>query len=137
MLLERIAEKIDASGDCWEWTGARIGGYGRMWCNGKNKLAHRFVWESLVGPIPDGMTLDHLCRNPGCVNPDHLEVVTHRVNVLRGCSPSARHARKTQCPQGHPYDEKNAYLGPSGRRYCRQCGREREARRTQLARGGA
>jgi hypothetical protein len=121
---------VDASGDCWEWTGGHSStGYG-AW-GPRAQKAHRAVWELLVSPIPKGMTLDHLCRNRGCVNPDHLEVVTMRENVLRGVGPSAVNARKTHCVHGHPFDERNTGYQRKGRykthatRYCRACGRER------------
>lgn len=82
--------------------------------------AHRLVYELLVGPIPDGLQLDHLCRNRGCVRPDHLEPVTRRTNILRGTGPSAIHARKTQCPHGHPYDRTVTRRGTTERR-CSTC----------------
>lgn len=72
-------------GDCWEWTRGRDGnGYGRARADGKMVYVHRQVWTELVGPIPAGLELDHLCRNPACCNPDHLEPVTHRENIRRG-----------------------------------------------------
>lgn len=76
-----LADRIDAEGDCWEWMGARNGtGYGNI----ESRGAHRVIYEALVGPIPKGLDLDHLCRNPPCVNPDHLEPVTRSTNLLRG-----------------------------------------------------
>lgn len=113
----------DESG-CWTWTGALRGqGYGGY--GAPNRVAHRMVYELLVGPIPDGLTLDHLCRNRLCVNPAHLEPVSLATNVMRGESPPARNARKTHCPQGHEYDEANTYINPSsGYRLCRACQRE-------------
>lgn len=98
---ERFWSKVDASAPCWVWTAASAGkGYGKftLSANGKTRypLAHRYSWELLVGPIPEGMTLDHLCKNRKCVNPDHLEVVTQAVNCLRGESPPARNARKKE-----------------------------------------
>lgn len=119
---------------CWLWHAAADHlGYGRIGLAGKVVLAHRFAYELLVGPIPAGLDLDHLCRVPACVNPAHLEPVTHRENQRRGM---ARHflgleqSRKTHCPQGHPYDEANTYRH-NGRRYCRTCKvtKTREARR--------
>lgn len=88
----RVFSHVDASGDCWEWTGTRsIGGrYGAVRWEGRMRPAHRVVWEVLVGPIASDLELDHLCRNLGCVNPDHLDPVTHRVNSLRGKSPAIR-----------------------------------------------
>lgn len=112
-------------GDCWEWMGLRQPeGYGRTSRLGVPVYAHRFSWTVLVGEIPAGMQLDHLCRNRLCVNPDHLEPVTCRVNVLRGVGPSAQAARRTHCPQGHPYNDANTYWRPDGKsRQCRACWR--------------
>jgi hypothetical protein len=81
--MERALQKIEV-GLCWEWTGATTDkGYGRFWLNGKFVYPHRFIWEQLVGPIPDGYQLDHLCLNHRCANPDHLEPVPQRVNLER------------------------------------------------------
>lgn len=87
--------------ECWEWTGPRNGQYGQLSYENGNIRAHRAAYELFVGPIPDGLSLDHLCRNTMCVNPSHLEPVTHRENVLRGISVIADNARKTHCPLGH------------------------------------
>lgn len=119
---ERLFSLIDASGDCWEWTGrTNHVNRGVFYANGKTHQAHRIVWETLVGPVPDGLELDHLCRHTVCVNPDHLEPVTHRENMLRGFNPSADNAKKTHCKRGHPFDEKNTYVRPNGHRTCRRC----------------
>ncbi len=102
-----IADRIDASGDCWEWTGkAAKTGYGIVSHNDKQQLVHRFVWEQLVGEIPDGLQIDHLCRNRLCCNPDHLEPVTSLENSRRGQSWS-HNTSKTHCPKGHPYSGRN------------------------------
>lgn len=90
-------------GGCWAWTGGLGRGYGLFFLNGHNVVAHRFAYEHAHGPIPDGLELDHVCRNRRCVRPSHLRVVDHRTNVLAGEAPSARNAAKTQCPMGHPY----------------------------------
>lgn len=88
--------------DCVLWTGSTDAkGYGLTRVNSKNWRAHRYVYTQLVGPIPDGLQLDHLCRVPCCVNPDHLEPVTNRENVIRGIQ--AR-PRPTHCRTGHAYD---------------------------------
>lgn len=121
---ERFWEKVDFTGPCWEWTAYRLQGYGRFGVGGRGGrivYAHRWAWEHLVGPIPDGSIIDHLCRNRACVNPDHLEPVTSRVNSLRGYSHAALNARKTHCPQGHPYSEENTYRMANGNRICRTC----------------
>jgi hypothetical protein len=122
---ERFWNKVDASGPCWLWTGALSGGYGSF----QGRLAHREAWELLVGPIPPGMELDHLCRVTHCINPDHLEVVTHRTNMQRA---AFWNRNKTMCKNGHPYDEANTHVRPSGKRRCRAC--EREWRRRYVAR---
>lgn len=128
--VERFEESI-APGDngCWQWAGYGNGlGYGVLHSAGRKVYAHRWSYEHHIGPIPDGLELDHLCRNRGCVNPWHLDPVTSRVNLLRGESPAARHARKSCCPAGHPYDETNTYHHPTkNMRTCRACGRQRAA----------
>lgn len=127
-LEQRLWSKVDASGrvdSCWAWTGGHgQDGYSRVTVKGRVALAHRLIYELLVGPIPTDHELDHLCRNPGCVNPAHLEIVTHRENCLRGESFSAKNAVKTHCPKGHAYDVFNTYLTPAGGRQCRVCNLE-------------
>lgn len=108
---------------CWEWTAARSHGYGAYSINAKHVSAHRTSYLTLVGPIPEGLELDHLCRNRACVNPAHLEPVTSQVNTLRGESPSAQQARQTHCQAGHEFTPANTRLS-KGHRYCRECGRE-------------
>lgn len=105
-------------GGCWLWTGAHIpSGYG----NFDRAAAHRTGYEMLVGPVAADMHVDHLCRNPGCVNPAHLEPVTCQVNTLRGVGPSARNAAKTECQNGHPFTPESTYRTKSGGRMCRRC----------------
>lgn len=120
----RFWEKVDFSGPCWEWQAFRLNGYGRFGVGGAAGCivyAHRWAWENLVGPIPDGLQIDHLCRNRRCVNPDHLEPVTPKENSLRSYSFAAQNARKTRCPKGHEYTEENVYNMASGNRVCRVC----------------
>ncbi len=130
-LWDRFWAKVDASGDCWEWTGAKLTqGYGHFGVRaGVHRSAHRVAWELLIGPIPDGLEIDHLCRNRSCVNTDHLEPVTRRVNQTRGFGLAGRRARRTQCPQGHPYDATNTVLSKRNQRNCRECARQRRAER--------
>ncbi|MFC3504805.1 HNH endonuclease [Micromonospora krabiensis] len=108
---------------CWLWTAGRYpAGYGKFSVDGSTELPHRWAYEFFIAEIPAGLSLDHLCRTPPCVNPWHLEPVTDRVNVVvRGTGPSARNARKTHCPQGHAYDTGNTYVSPRGDRGCRAC----------------
>jgi hypothetical protein len=112
--MDRFFAKVDADGVCWEWTGALDRrGYGVAY-RGPGKgagRAHRICYEWLVGEIPDGLVLDHLCRVPRCVNPDHLEPVSNRENLVRGYGFAGMNARKETCPQGHRYDrlEKNRH----------------------------
>lgn len=117
-----VAEYIDASGDCWLWTGRVVGGgYGETTIGGVDRYVHRVVWEALVGPIPDGLQVDHMCRVRRCANPDHLRLVTSRENTLAGYgSGFQRNSRKTHCPDGHPYSGPNLYR-VSGARRCRSC----------------
>ena len=114
---------------CWEWVGCTHNGYGITFHHGKNVRAHRYYYEREHGPIPEGLQLDHLCRNRKCVRPGHLEAVTRKENILRGIGPTAIHARKTHCPQGHPYTAENTYRDGLNRRYCVMCQPARQARR--------
>jgi hypothetical protein len=119
---QRFWAKVDKSGDCWQWTAAKCSrGYGAFGVDRKPRRAHRVAYELVVGPIPDGLELDHLCRNPSCVNPEHLEPVTHRENMRRGTGVFGVNARKTHCNSGHLYDEANTIWEPNGSRRCRMC----------------
>lgn len=125
----RFWAKVEKTDACWHWTGTKTrNGYGILWHEGSRWLAHRLAYTSLVGKIPDGQTIDHLCRTRDCVNPLHLEPVTHRENVLRGEGIAARRSRQTHCSNGHEFTDDNTYRYPNGRRACRQC-RQQERRR--------
>ena len=124
-LTDRLFEKILVSETgCLIWLGTRSGrGYGTFHLNGRNVAAHRVVYERVYGPIPDGLLPDHLCRVRLCVNPRHIELVTNKVNLLRGDAPPAWNARKTVCSKGHPFVEENI-THDNGHRKCRTCNRE-------------
>jgi hypothetical protein len=115
---------------CWLWEGELSGkGYGRLMHEQKHVSAHRMAYELLVGPIPGGMQLDHLCKNPSCVNPSHLEPVTARENVLRSDGVAAKNARKTHCKRGHEFTPQNT-IRPKANpqwRACRACQRIHDA----------
>lgn len=122
---DRIASHTTIDGECIVWTAAKSRlGYGHMGVDGRTREVHRVAYEAFVGPVPEGLTLDHLCRNRACVNPDHLEPVPHRENVLRGEGPTAVNARKTHCKRGHELSPENVYINAtSGSRQCRPCAR--------------
>ena len=110
---------VDKTGDCWLWTrSVNSSGYGQSFINGERRVVHRIAYELLVGPIPAGLQLDHLCRVRTCVNPAHLEPVTQHQNMARGLW-----AMRTHCPSGHAYDDTNTNRY-RGRRYCRACHRK-------------
>ena len=118
----RLARKIkvDPSG-CWLWTAYKTqNGYGQFSIEGRGRYVHRVTYVNRYGPVPKGLTLDHLCRTRHCVNPDHLEPVTNTENVLRGEGWAAKNARKTHCLQGHEFTASNTYVS-WGRRNCRVC----------------
>lgn len=126
--LERFWARVDKDGPggCWLWTGHRTsGGYGGVALSGRSLRAHRVAYELLVGPIPEGLQLDHLCRVRLCVNPDHLEPVTQTENVRRGFGVGGINYRKTHCPQGHPLSGENLIYRTAGTghlgRTCRIC----------------
>lgn len=120
--IARVAFSDEPDG-CWEWRGALRHGYGRIRANGKENLVHRYAYELIVGPIPDGLVIDHLCCNTKCVNPAHMEPVTRRINTLRGTAPPAVAARKSHCLRGHPLSGSNARINDRGHRACRECDR--------------
>jgi hypothetical protein len=117
-----VADRIDASGDCWVWLGRpKAEGYGQVAFAGINYRAHRFVWQALVGPIPHDLPLDHLCKNTMCVNPDHLQPVTHQENVARSAAVTTKNAAKTECHNGHKFTSVNTYFYADGSRRCKPC----------------
>ena len=114
---------IDPETQCHMWQRAKTTpGYGVMRIAGHNRPAHRVAYERKIGPIPPGLELDHLCRNRACVNPAHLEPVTHQENVRRGTGIAAIHAKKTHCPKGHPYSGDNLRINvTTNGRLCLTC----------------
>lgn len=112
--MERFWSKVELGETCWEWTGAKTLGYGRFNIEGRAYFAHRLAYEYLIGSIPPKLHLDHLCRNKACVNPHHLEPVSHAENMHRTQSP--------RCRRGHLFTRY-----PSGRKVCRTCKAQRRA----------
>ena len=113
---------------CWVWTRALDpNGYGRFCWQGNGRLAHRVCYLELVGPTD--LELDHLCRFTSCVNPLHLDPVTHPVNMGRG-----KRAQQTHCKRKHRFNEENTHTGPDGKRYCRACNRLKMRERSRLRR---
>jgi hypothetical protein len=126
-LLPYILKRVEV-GLCWEYPSASATGYAAVRLQGRTFSAHRAVWLSLVGPIPDGLVLDHLCRNTRCCNPDHLEPVTYAVNSQRGLA-GWRNANKTHCKRNHPLSGDNLRM-EGGKRRCRACHKIVTSRRT-------
>jgi hypothetical protein len=130
---ERFWPKVDKTDTCWLWTARKTRqGYGEFAVGiapDGTKLrmyAHRWAYEQHVGPMPEGLELDHLCKQRACVRPDHLEAVTHAENVRRGDAPAvagAHERAKTHCPKGHPYSGDNLIIARNGGRLCRTCRR--------------
>lgn len=116
-----LAQTSPSRSGCTLWTGVLdADGYGQITVGGRTVRAHRWSYEHHVGPIPNGLVIDHLCRVRECVNPDHMEPVTPRENTLRGISPIAMNAAKTTCKNGHPLVGRNLVEVPGGRA-CRTC----------------
>jgi hypothetical protein len=138
-LLSRMAAVVDGElAGCWLWLGPlNNAGYGTVRREGRKLLAHRVVYELLVGPIPEGLQSDHLCRVRRCVNPAHIEPVTPGENTRRAPWTAIDWQRaKTHCPHGHAYTPENIRTIPSrpGARYCRACERDRRAARRKVVR---
>ena len=131
-----------APGECWLWNGTLDeDGYGIFFPSGRKRVrAHRFAYELLVGPIPEGLVIDHVrergCAHRNCVNPTHLEPVTDVENVLRGDSPAAQAKRAESCIRNHPLSGNNVRITKSGKRQCRTCERDRTRNRQRLRRAG-
>lgn len=131
---ERFWPRVQKTDTCWLWTGAADHfGYGRFGHNGRVVLTHRFSYESVRGPVPAGTELDHLCRNPRCVNPAHLEPVSHRENVVRGAR-----ANKETCRNGHPMTPENitAWSARNGHKTCKLCVADRVRRQREQINAG-
>lgn len=127
----RFSKHVSIQPDgCHIWAGAKAGrGYGVFMVgsrtDGSRRMvyAHRWAYVHRFGAIPEGLTIDHLCNTPACVNPAHLSPATQYDNSMRGNSAAAVNKRKTHCPAGHEYDQKNTYVDATGARHCRACGR--------------
>ena len=135
-VIDRFLEKVETTESCWLWRGfVDPGGYGHIWYSGRPWRAHRVAYELYVGPIPEGLQLDHLCRVRHCVNPAHLEPVTFQENIRRSPIAINRiHAAKTHCIRGHEFTPENTRLNSKGYRACRTCKRVDSRRRRQEGR---
>lgn len=129
--IDRFLAKIKKAADCWRW-GARINanGYGQFFFHRRTVQAHRFAYHAFVETITPDLVLDHLCRVRNCVNPEHLEAVSNRENLMRGDTIYAANAAKDRCPAGHPYTPENTYdRGGRAGRLCKKCDQTRSAKR--------
>lgn len=130
--IERFWSRVEVHhpAGCWEWNGSfSPGGYGRISYQDQDKNhhypAHRVAYRLLIGPIPNDLVLDHLCRNPRCVNPDHIDVVTFDENIRRGYGLSGKHTQRPRCIHGHDFTPENTYYYGNGYRQCKTCRRIR------------
>lgn len=113
--------KIDSKTGCWNWVaGLQEGGYGQF-SSKETGLAHRYSYILYTGPIPKGTQIDHLCFNRKCVNPNHMEAVSPRLNVLRSNNIASKNFYKTKCWRGHDFSVDNTYRAPTGNRHCKSC----------------
>ena len=129
----RFWNKVNKTDGCWLWTGSKSSGYGTFGMNGKTMRAHRVAWQWLVKKPIQG-ELDHLCKIKSCVNPAHLEDVSHAENTRRADNLGTGQLKKTHCPSGHEYNETNTYIYKNGCRYCRVCDKYRQRIRRMRAR---
>ena len=131
---ERFWSKVQKTDGCWIWTGGQGHGYGRfsVACH-QTISAHRYAYQTLVAEVAPGKEVDHICKNRACVNPGHLEVVTHKENLLRADTGfAAVNKRKTHCPSGHPYSEENTHLRGGNWRVCKICRRDSRKRSVRI-----
>lgn len=121
---DRVFSKVKQSGDCWLWTGGKVNGYGQISINDRHVLVHRWSYEFFVDEIPTGLTIDHLCRRPSCINPAHLDPVPNAVNIGRAAQ------ARTHCPSGHELTPSNTYTS-EGYRRCKACKQSQNAARRE------
>lgn len=133
---DRTEVVTNEHGFCWLWSGRlEQKGYARFRDERSKKVfIHRWAYELMVGPIPEGLTIDHLCRNTNCANPEHLEPVTDIENIARGTQ-GRHHREKTHCYKGHEFTPDNTYVNPAGHRACRVCARANSKRGDEKRKG--